>query len=125
MGQQQARETGVFLDSLLSEEGIPADKVIWISSPFLRTLQTSNGAIDAFTKVDSDGVVILPDLSVSEYDSQNVGMHAQLPDLVERKMYFPRLDTNYTSMFVPETPGMCVYICVCVGVGVGVKHKCA
>ena len=35
LGHQQARETGAFLDTLFAEEGISAENITWLSSPFL------------------------------------------------------------------------------------------
>jgi len=70
--------------------------------------------------VFNDPIAILPEESVSEYDSHGVGMHEYLPPLDERVHYFPRLDKDYESMFVPKLPGMsvyrdsfCVYIVIC------------
>ena len=106
LGHQQARETGLFLDQLLSKEGITAERVTWLSSPYLRTLQTSDGAIQAFSKLDSDQIRVCPEDGVSEYDSHNLQMHHDLPtDRSERLHYFPRLDLNYQSTLVPTMPG--------------------
>lgn len=107
LGHQQARETGIFLDDWLSREGYSADRITWLASPFLRTLQTSDVALNAFTKVDSSSVQILPEYSIFEMDGHDGQLHKDLPGLKERKCYFPRLDDTYESMFVPELPGEC------------------
>lgn len=105
LGLQQARETGVFLDHLLSSEGISADSITWMSSPFLRTIQTSNAAIDSMKKViGSNKIEILPEYSIFEWDGKDGAWHKDLPDLQERKHYFPRLNTEYESLYVPPLP---------------------
>ena len=102
---QQARETGLFLDSILSAEGITADGITWMSSPFLRCLQTSHTAIDAFKKVKgSNDLAILPEYSIFEWDGHDGKLHESLPDLKERGHYFPRVDIEYESLFVPKLP---------------------
>jgi hypothetical protein len=103
LGHQQARETGLFLDKLLA--GYTHDNITWLSSPFLRTLQTSDDALNAFQKVDSGQIAILPEYSVFEMDGHDGQLHKDLPDLEERKCYFPRLDESHKSLFVPELPG--------------------
>jgi hypothetical protein len=109
LGHQQARETGIFLDSLLAHEGFTADSIIWLASPFLRTLQTSDDALNAFTKIDSSNISILPEYSVFEMDGHNGRLHKDLPTMEERKHYFPRLDESYASLFVPALPGKSAY----------------
>lgn len=104
LGHQQARETGVLLDKLFAEEGINAGDVTWLSSPFLRTIQTSDDMLNCFTKVDMDSVVINPENSVWELDGHNGMLHADLPTLEERQNYFPRLNIEYESLFTPELP---------------------
>lgn len=104
LGHQQARETGVLLDTLFAEEGIDAQNVTWLSSPFLRTLQTSDDMINCFTQVDMDSVMINPENSVWELDGHNGRLHADLPTLSERQNYFPRLNTEYESLFTPDLP---------------------
>jgi broad specificity phosphatase PhoE len=95
----------MFLDNLLAEDGITADEISWLSSPFLRTLQTSNEAISQFRKVKNANLIsILPESSVFEWDGKNGEWHASLPALEERIHYFPRLDLSYQSMFVPAIP---------------------
>ena len=111
LGHQQARETGIFLDSLLAEENISLDNVTYLSSPFLRTLQTTNELIHALDKVPQlasskqlRDVKILPEYSVFEWDGKGGEWHKSLPPIEERIHYFPRLDLNHTSLFVPEIP---------------------
>ena len=105
LGHQQAHETGVFLDKMLA--GMTHDRITWLSSPFLRTLQTSDVALNAFQAIDSSQIKILPEYSIFELDGHNGVFHKDLPDLEERKLYFPRLDESYQSLFVPELPGKC------------------
>ena len=105
MGHQQAHETGVFLDSLLSQRGIQAKDIIWLSSPFLRCLQTSNDALNAFSRVHVETLPILPEYSIFEWDGNDGKWHEDLPPLAERKHYFPRLDVTHQSLFVPTLPG--------------------
>lgn len=111
LGHQQAYETGTFLDSLLAKDDISLDNIAWMSSPFLRTLQTSDQAIRAFRKVPQlesrvqlKDFKILPEYSVFEWDGKGGEWHASLPPLEERIHYFPRLDLSYQSLFVPEIP---------------------
>lgn len=106
LGHQQARETGIFLDSILADAGITGSDITWLSSPFLRCIQTSNEALNMFEKVDGmDNVMINPENSVWEIDGHDGKMHESLPTLQERKCYFPRLNEGYESLFVPELPG--------------------
>lgn len=104
LGHQQARETGMLLDSLLADDGIDASDITWLSSPFLRCLQTSNEAINAFKKTDPKAIQINPEYSVFEWDGKNGEWHASLPPIEERRHYFPRLNLGYQSMFIPEIP---------------------
>lgn len=104
LGQQQARETGLFLDSLLAQESIHANDVTWLSSPFLRCLETSTQALNAFSKINLAAKQILPEYSVFEWDSHNGQWHASLPPLTERVHYFPRLNIQHQSVFMPELP---------------------
>ena len=105
LGHDQARETGIFLDSLLRADGFTtAEGITWLSSPFLRTLQTSDAAINAFTKVDSNGLLINAEYSIFELDGYNGILHKDLPTIEERKCYFPRLNEAYESIFVPILP---------------------
>jgi broad specificity phosphatase PhoE len=60
LGHRQAHEVGLFLDTFFDEKGMTADEITWLSSPFVRCLQTSNCALDAFRKVNVDSVKILP-----------------------------------------------------------------
>lgn len=106
LGHQQARETGQFLDKLLTGFITSHDKITWLSSPFLRTLQTSDVALNAFQGIaDSAKIKILPEYSIFEMDGHDGELHKDLPDMEERKLYFPRLDESYESLFVPELPG--------------------
>jgi broad specificity phosphatase PhoE len=105
LGHQQARETGAFLNNLLARERISAENITWLSSPFLRTLQTSNEAIAQLRQVRNNNQLrILPESSVFEWDGKNGEWHASLPPIEERVHYFPRLDLSYQSMFVPTIP---------------------
>lgn len=106
LGFKQAHETGSFLDSLFAMEGISADNIVWMSSPFLRCLQTSHAAIDAFQEVGENvsDMKIFPEYSIFEWDGQGGKFHESLPGLDERKHYFPRLDVKYESVFVPKLP---------------------
>jgi broad specificity phosphatase PhoE len=104
---KQAAETGIYLDSILSNDEIIADNISWLSSPFLRCIQTSNSAIDAIQTIQGniDGIKILPEYSIFEWDGHNGIFHKSLPtNLEERKHYFPRFDVQYKSMFIPELP---------------------
>jgi broad specificity phosphatase PhoE len=103
LGHQQARETGQFMDELLA--GYTHDRITWLASPFLRTLQTSDTALNAFQKVDSRQISILPEYSVFELDGHDGQLHKDLPDMEERGCYFPRVDHTHKSLFVPELPG--------------------
>eukprot|EP00560_Eucampia_antarctica_P008964 CAMPEP_0197825278 /NCGR_PEP_ID=MMETSP1437-20131217/2382_1 /TAXON_ID=49252 ORGANISM="Eucampia antarctica, Strain CCMP1452" /NCGR_SAMPLE_ID=MMETSP1437 /ASSEMBLY_ACC=CAM_ASM_001096 /LENGTH=278 /DNA_ID=CAMNT_0043425207 /DNA_START=145 /DNA_END=981 /DNA_ORIENTATION=+ len=108
LGHRQAREVGVYLDSIFSAEGINADNITVLASPFLRVIQTANEMLSEFRKTPgnvADTVRILPEYSVFEYDGKHKGkLHESLPTMEERKQYFPRLDENYQSMFVPTIP---------------------
>lgn len=104
LGHQQARETGAFLDTIFANEGVDADGVTWLSSPFLRTIQTSDDMLNCFTKTNTDSIVINPENSVWELDGHDGMLHADLPSLGERQNYFPRLNTEYESLFTPDLP---------------------
>jgi len=104
LGHQQARETGAYLDTLFAEEGIAAKDVVWLSSPFLRTIQTSDDMLNCFTKVNMDAVDIMPENSIWELDGHGGKLHADLPTIQERKMYFPRVNTEYESLITPALP---------------------
>jgi broad specificity phosphatase PhoE len=93
------------LESLLLADGIEAENITWLSSPFLRCLQTSDGALNAFSKIDhANTIVIQPEYSVFEWDGHGGKWHQDLPSLEERVHYFPRLDLSYESLFVPPLP---------------------
>mmetsp|Transcript_21826 Transcript_21826/g.30648 ORF Transcript_21826/g.30648 Transcript_21826/m.30648 type:complete len:189 (-) Transcript_21826:158-724(-) len=52
-----------------------------------------------------DNVKIRPEYSIFELDGHHGGrLHDDLPSLMERKQYFPRLDEEYESLFVPSLP---------------------
>ena len=104
LGHQQARETGLFLNELFQQDGIAVDDVTWLSSPFLRCLQTSNAALNALTLPDAQSISILPEYSVFEWDGKGGDWHASLPDLEERRHYFPRLAWQRPSWFIPPLP---------------------
>jgi broad specificity phosphatase PhoE len=104
LGHQQARETGLFLQSLLDADGLGTEDLTWLSSPFLRCLQTSNEALNALSMPNASSIPILPEYSVFEWDGHGGTWHASLPPLEERQHYFPRLDVSYQSMFVPPLP---------------------
>ena len=104
LGHQQARETGVFLDSLMSADGVTKDNITWLSSPFLRCLQTSSEALNVMKKVNVHRLEIKPEYSVFEWDGHGGTWHSSLPTMEERAHYFPRLDPAYKSLFVPQLP---------------------
>ena len=106
LGHRQATETGQFLDTWLHEHGFTtAEDITWLSSPFLRCIETSNGAINAFRRVQGiDQLPIRPEYSVFEWDGHNGEWHKDIPPMTERKNYFPRLDLNHQSLFVPTLP---------------------
>jgi broad specificity phosphatase PhoE len=108
LGEQQARESGTFLETLMAQDGITnSSDITWLSSPFLRCLQTSNEMINMMgSKIESakTDIAILPEYSVFEWDGKGGEWHASLPPLEERIHYFPRLNIQHKSMFVPEIP---------------------
>lgn len=99
LGHQQARQVGLFLKSYLKERNLK--DITWMSSPFLRCLQTSDGALNAMEISNA----IKPEYSIFEWDGHEGEWHKDLPSLEERKHYFPRLDLDYEPFFVPELPG--------------------
>ena len=92
------------MDGFFAERNITANDVTWMSSPFVRCLQTSNEALNAFQQVDVDNLKILPEYAVFEWDGHNGEWHKDLPPLEERVHYFPRVDLEYETIFVPEIP---------------------
>jgi len=107
LGHRQAREVGQFLDQLFVEEGIKAEDVTLVSSPFLRCLQTSNELLSEIRSCEGDvahTVKIKPDHSVFEFDLWNDGLHESLPNMSERKHYFPRVDVTNESTLMPTLP---------------------
>jgi Histidine phosphatase superfamily (branch 1) len=100
LGHEQARQVGTFLKSYLEERNLTKD-IVWMSSPFLRCVQTSDGALNAMGLPNK----ILPEYSIFEWDGHGGAWHKDLPSLEERKHYFPRLDLEYETFFVPTLPG--------------------
>jgi len=94
------------LDEVMVEEGIYADQISLLSSPFLRTIQTSNELLSEMKETKaSENVSIRLEHSVYELDMWESNLHASLPhDLSERRLYFPRIDLNHESAFVPDLP---------------------
>lgn len=80
------------------------DNITWMSSPFVRCLQTSNEALNAFEKINTSTLPILPEYSIFEWDGHGGEWHEDLPSIEERKHYFPRVDTSYKSFFIPTLP---------------------
>ena len=99
-GHRQARETGIFLNSFLQD----MNEITWLSSPFLRCLQTSNEAMNALSFEDSNKLQINPEYSIFEWDGKGGEWHESLPPIEERTHYFPRLNATYESLFVPTLP---------------------
>lgn len=110
LGHEQARQVGQFLDKLFAKEKIDSSQITLLSSPFLRTVQTANELVGAMNNINKtcpsgvDGIKILPEYSVFEFDMWGQDLHSSLPDIEERKHYFPRLDNDYNTMFVPSLP---------------------
>ena len=107
LGHEQARQVGSYLDNLFVNENIQAAQITLLSSPFLRTIQTSNELLSELKRTKGnvvDTVKINPEYCVFEFDFWNQGFHISLPDMNERKCYFPRLDENYESAFEPSLP---------------------
>jgi hypothetical protein len=106
LGHQQAQEVGRFLDKWLRDNKIQIDNVVWMSSPFLRCLQTCDQALNVMgTFRAAQTLPILPEYSIFEWDGHGGEWHRDLPTLTERKHYFPRLATDYQSFFIPTLPG--------------------
>ena len=107
LGHEQAREVGKHLDDEFFNEDVHADQITVLSSPFLRTVQTTNEMLAQIKKTEgnvADTVKIKPEYSVFEFDLRNHGFHNSLPDMDERKCYFPRLDESYETAFEPSLP---------------------
>jgi broad specificity phosphatase PhoE len=107
LGHRQAREVGQYLDQLFVKEGITAEDVTLVSSPFLRCVQTSNELLSEFQHCKGDvaeNVSIKPEYSVFEFDLWDDGLHSSLPTMKERKNYFPRLDESNQSTLIPSVP---------------------
>ena len=106
LGHQQAQEVGRFFDKWLTDNDMQIDDVVWMSSPFLRCLQTSDQALNAMhTFPAAQTLRIVPEYSIFEWDGHGGEWHQDLPTLAERYHYFPRLDTDYQSFFIPPLPG--------------------
>ncbi len=106
LGHRQAREVGQYLDKLFVKEGIKAEDITLISSPFLRCVQTSNELLSEFRHCGdvAETVLIKPEYSVFEFDLYDHRLHDSLPSVAERKNYFPRLDISHESTFIPKVP---------------------
>ena len=107
LGHEQARHVGRYLDKVFVDEDAHADQITLLSSPFLRTVQTSNELLGEIKKTKGnavDTVKIKPEYSVFEMDLRCQDYHASLPEMDERKCYFPRLDENHETAFVPDLP---------------------
>ena len=108
LGHEQARQVGKHLDRIFVEEGVHADQITLLSSPFLRTVQTANELLAQIkmTKghAGAETLKIKPEYSVFELDLWEHGYHESLPSMEERKCYFPRLDETYETTFVPDLP---------------------
>lgn len=104
LGHQQASETGAYLSSLLMEDDLlDGTDVTFLSSPFLRCIQTSTNILAQFSLNDAHLIKINPEYSVFEIDTGH-DAHSWLPSMEERSCYFPRLDASYDSVFVPDLP---------------------
>jgi transcription factor C subunit 7 len=89
LGTTQAKELGAFFKELRKTEPDVISKIV--TSPFLRCIQTADPIAGAFD------VPLLIENSLWEivYTSE------VMPELEERKSYFPRVDTTYQSLFRP------------------------
>jgi hypothetical protein len=93
----------------MDERGIPTDDMKWLSSPFLRCLQTSDDALNSFKKANVDTLQINVEYSIFEWDGRGGQWHLDLPKLEERKHYFPRLNMSHESWYIPDLPGMLLF----------------
>ena len=106
LGHVQALETGVFLDSILSNEGISdADAITLLCSPFLRCIQTANEILRQF-RHGREKVKIKLEHSVWEMDGHDGVNHRHIRKDIsqERFLYFPRIDTSHAPLFIPNLP---------------------
>jgi broad specificity phosphatase PhoE len=83
--------------------------ITWLSSPFVRCLQTSDTALRAAVKNLDGDTSKYPQIkienSIWEWDGKDGQWHASLPrDIVERTHYFPRIDVKHASLFTPALP---------------------
>eukprot|EP00980_Cylindrotheca_fusiformis_P017205 scaffold5296_cov215-Cylindrotheca_fusiformis.AAC.8 len=104
LGHQQAYDVGQYLDSWMHDEGLSTDDMAWLTSPFLRCVETANGALNGFRKLNARHVPIYAEPSIFEWDGNGGEWHRDLPTIEERKHYFPRLDLTYEIFFEPELP---------------------
>mmetsp|Transcript_16573 Transcript_16573/g.24183 ORF Transcript_16573/g.24183 Transcript_16573/m.24183 type:complete len:276 (-) Transcript_16573:642-1469(-) len=110
LGFEQARQVGQYLNQVFVEEDVTAEEITVLSSPFLRTVQTSNEMLAEMQDVKgdaSDTVKIKPEYGVFELDIWNGDFHESLPNIEERQCYFPRLESDYSTLFVPDLPEDC------------------
>lgn len=122
LGHEQARQAGRYLDQLFVKEEISTHNITLLSSPFLRTIQTSNELLaemkqtandnddgndngdDNDNTTAADSIKIQPEHSIFELDLWGQDLHSSLPEMEERQCYFPRIDGEYQTMFVPSLP---------------------
>jgi len=116
LGFAQARDTGRYLGQLLKREKFDLSQLIVLASPFLRTIQTANEIVAQIEQSDpasTNSPSIKLECSVWEIDGDDGINHRSLPSpngldmgkiIYERQQYFPRIDTTYNSLFVPEIP---------------------
>ena len=83
VGHQQARETAMKL------QDVQADGIL--TSPYLRTIQT------AVPFAEQKGLPICIEHGLAEVNH----IPNLLPDVLRRYLYFPHIDTDYTSMIMP------------------------
>ena len=89
LGIKQSTELGAYFASLPSAEKSRIKEVY--SSPFVRCIQTCNpiaGACDTTLKIDH-----------SLFEIRHTA--TEMPSLIERRHYFPRIDLDYESCFIP------------------------
>jgi broad specificity phosphatase PhoE len=107
-GQQQAYETGQYLKRIFSHNNVNGQDITWLSSPFLRCIQTSDMALLAMQSLPGISPRV-PSIkienSIWEWDGKGGEWHASLPtDMKERSHYFPRIDVTHESLFTPALP---------------------
>ncbi|GFH57862.1 phosphoglycerate mutase-like protein [Chaetoceros tenuissimus] len=107
LGHEQARQVGRYFDKLFTKENVAAENITLLSSPFLRTIQTSNELLGQMKNTQGekdDTIKIKPEYSIFELDLWGQGLHESLPSMEERECYFPRIDSSYETLFVPTLP---------------------